>query len=166
MCLHFCHYFVRLSKNLLTYWPTMDVGRHGTQYQLSKACKALCYSRLDCHDAIDIMSNAVLCISLDYASIKPYGRVEPLNTFIVAVGEVASSGYEEQAIQMAEFLGAIRARTSQISNARSEEYISQLPPKYLQIFTNTAEKCKADYPWLPIDVGDSLWPLSTALSPR
>ena len=166
MCLHFCHYFVRLSKNLLTYWPTMDVGRHGTQYQLSKACKALCYSRLDCHDAIDIMSNAVLCISLDYASIKPYGRVEPLNTFIVAVGEVASSGYEEQAIQMAEFFGAIRVRTSQISNARSEEYISQLPPKYLQIFTNTAEKCKADYPWLPIDVGDSLWPLSTALSPR
>lgn len=133
----------------------MDVGRHAAQYQLSKLCGVLSGAQ-DSSPVIRVSLFAIMHISLDYADVPPYGRVEPLNGLIVAIILLDEAGRRREAELGAEVLGVISIRTKQLDGDRARSYLSDLTGP-LAVSFNSARRCAETSEWLPGSEEEDPW---------
>lgn len=154
--LHLIHYLRRLARNTLTSWVGLDVGRHATQYQLSKLCSVLASAKSS-DPVLRMCLFAIMHVSLDYTSVKPYGRVEPLNGLIVATGHLERSGRQKEAELAAAIIGLVDARTDQLGSGRAQQYISDLSGRLYDAYKKGKESFFSDSSWLPGNDQDDPW---------
>lgn len=146
--LHIMHYIRNTAKNNLHRQPGFDVGRHACQYQLARVVAALSTNHAARH-TVRIALYALYDISIRYQAVVPYGRVEPLNAAIVATDLLYSEGRVQEAELSAALLGAIRARTRQLSDSRSGSTLLQATEATRNLIEDARNRARASPHWVP-----------------
>ncbi|MEE2853502.1 MAG: hypothetical protein VX424_12735 [Actinomycetota bacterium] len=151
--LHIMHYMRNTAKNNLNRQPEFDVGRHACQYHLARIIASLCTNAASRH-TIRIALYAIFDISLRYKDVSPYGRVEPLNAVIVATDLLYAEGSIREAELSAALLGVIRARTQQLSDARSGTTLAEATEPVRTGIEDACSRARANPGWIP---GSANW---------
>lgn len=147
--IHQLHYVVRLARKTHKEWPELDVGRHSVQYQLSKLITSMARvpeTYLVCMTTI----SALMRISETYAKVKPYGRVEPLNSLGAALRALQSHGRSHEESYLLDCIAVIMVRTKQLEGDRGRPLLNSLSTDHRDKLTLRMESVAAT---------DDQWPV-------
>lgn len=142
------HYSVKRARNLLTEWNDRDIGRHGILTGIGDLIRCLSYVP-QANISIRISIYAALHIAEYYKGVRPFGRIEPFNSYFEAANRLESAGKVREAELCAAVLGWVSIHTEQLRSDRSPNLQNGLSSNLQSVFWATQTQAKQDPGWLP-----------------
>ncbi len=150
------HYAVKRARNLLSEWEHRDIGRHGIITCIGDLICALAANRTE-GPTVRIGLYATLHISRTYADVKPYGRIEPLTTYLMAASELEKAGKDADATLCMEVLGWVSVHCEHISGGRCLGLFESISKTLMMEFDEAQTRARADAGWLPGRPSEDPW---------
>lgn len=142
------HYGVKRARNLRTEWDNRDIGRHGILTSIGDLI--YCLSFIPQADvSIRISIYAALHIGEYYSAIRPFGRIEPFNSYFEASKRLEAAGKIREAELCVAVLAWISVHTEQLRIDRSPELHNELSEQLRLIFLSSQTQAQQNQVWMP-----------------
>lgn len=154
LAVHFLHYVIRRSMNLVREWDGRDVVRQAFVRDLMDLVDALSACGSENAAVMNLATYAILHVSLAYRSVARYGRVEPTIEAFQLAAKLNARGCSSSGTLLARVLGALSVRVPRIPEAIAEECLRQFSPELVTVYQESVALAEQDAGWLPADTDD------------
>ena len=109
------------------------------------------------HAAIPLILYAIIAVTREYQSIRPYGPVEPLVGLFAAANRLLVYGRRDAALLAVGVLAWCHAHTGQLAGGRSARADRNLAPELRHHFLQSLRHAKARRDWRPGSIREDPW---------
>lgn len=146
--IHIIHYIIRRAQNLRREWDNRDIVRQAFILNLYDLIKSL-NLRTDTCQLIDICLYATMHLSLSYAHIPPYGRLEPLTRYFQLAVDLYNKQKKQQAYLCSQILGYLSIKTDQIPIIYELIIVNQPHQELTDMYLEAKNMASLNRFWIP-----------------